>query len=369
MKNKLCIILILSMLFSVHSEENHAYKILILGDIHYDNPEFHQKEAPSKALRKERIRNYEMWEGPSCELLKSAGKRAKAESCAFAIQMGDIAQGDADTPELLGKMLEKAFRTVKSYLPAIPLLAVKGNHDIRGYRKTIQRPADNVLMGLVAKEIGAGKGSSWTFRKGKDLYIGIDGFRPEKQCIAFVKKALLDNPETRYVFLVTHLPVIPATIHSPFWNLPGNFEIADLLEKRKAVILAGHTHSLSITTRKTRNGQLVQLVSTSLGRDWLSGKKMQPSLDWTSVRDAACKSVRGKNAENNKRKLETLDSKGEYSTRIYTRISGYVILKINDERVEAEIYTGEEKPSLREILVENRTGNPQEKPDTPALHK
>lgn len=353
MKKEFCVILFLFPLFFIQSAENAPYKVMVLGDIHYDNPEFHQKEAPSKALKKERIRNYEMWKGPSFKLLESAGKHAKAESCAFAIQMGDIAQGDADTPELLGKMLEKAFRTVKSYFPDIPLLAVKGNHDIRGYQKTIQRPADNVLMGLVAKEIGAGKGSSWTFRKGKDLYIGIDGFRPEKQCIAFVKKALLDNPETRYVFLVTHLPVIPATIHSPFWNLPGNFEIADLLEKRKAVILAGHTHSFSITTRKTRNGKLVQLVSTSLGRDWLSGKTMQPSLDWTSVRDAARKSVRGKNAEKNQKKLETIDSKGEYSTRIYTRISGYVILKINDERVEAEIYTGEEKPSLRAILVEN----------------
>jgi len=354
MKKELFIILILSTLFFVQAAENHKYKVMILGDIHYDSAEFHQQEAPSKALKKERIRNYEMWKGPSVKLLESAGKRAKSESCVFAIQMGDIAQGDADTPELLGKMLEKAFRTVKSYFPNIPLLAVKGNHDIRGYRKTIQRPADNVLMGLVAKELGAGKGSSWTFRKGKDLYIGIDGFRPEKQCIAFVKKALQDNPETRYVFLVTHLPLIPATVHSPFWNLPGNFEIADLLEKRKTVILAGHTHSFSIVSRKSRNGKLVQLVSTSLGRDWLSGKPMQPSLDWTSVREAARKTVRGKNAEKNRRILETLDSKGEYSARIYTRISGYVILNIGEERVEASIYTGEGKPVLTEILAENR---------------
>ena len=354
MKKDICVILILSTLFFVQAAENHKYKVMILGDIHYDSAEFHQKEAPSKALKKERIRNYEMWKGPSVKLLESAGKRAKSESCAFAIQMGDIAQGDADTPELLGKMLEKAFRTVKSYFPDIPLLAVKGNHDIRGYQKTIPRPANNVLMGLVANESGGAKGNSWTYRKGKDLYIGVDGFRPEKQCIAFVKKALLDNPETRYVFLVTHLPVIPATVHSPFWNLPGNFEIADLLEKRKAVILAGHTHSFSIATRKSRNGKLVQLVSTSLGRDWLSGKPMQPSLDWTSVREAARKTIRGKNAEKMKQKLEMLDSKGEYSTRIYTRISGYVILNISEERVEAAIYTDEGKPALTEILAENK---------------
>ena len=327
---------------------------MVLGDIHYDNAEFHHKDAPSKALKKERIRNYEMWNGPSVKLLESAGRHAKDESCAFAIQMGDIAQGDADTPELLGKMLEKAFLTVKNFFPDIPLLAVKGNHDIRGYQKTIQRPADNVMMPLVAKEIGVAAGSNWTWCRGKDLYIGIDGFQPEKRCVAFVKKALLDHPDTRYVFLVTHLPVIPASNLAPFWNLPGNFEIADLLEKRKTVILAGHTHSFSIANRKTPNGKLVQLVSTSLGRDWLSGKKMQPSLDWTSVRDAARKSVRGKNAERNKRKLDTLESKGEYSARIYTRISGYVILKISDDRVDAEIYTGEEKPSLRETLVENK---------------
>ena len=354
MKKVLCVILIFSTLILVQAEENNAYKVMILGDIHYDSAEFHQKEAPSKALKKERIRNYERWKGPSFKILESAGRRAKDESCAFAIQMGDIAQGDADTPELLGKMLERAFLTVKSYFPDIPLLAVKGNHDIRGYQKTNQKPADNVLMGLVAKEIGTGKGTNWTWHKGKDLYIGVDGFRPEKQCIAFVKKALLDNPTTRYVFLVTHLPVIPATVHSPFWNLPGNFEIASLLEKRKAVILAGHTHSFSIATRKSRNGKLVQLVSTSLGRDWLSGKPMQPSLDWTSVREAARKTVRGKNAEKMKRKLEMLDSKGEYSARIYTRISGYVILNISEERVEAAIYTDEGKPALTEILAENK---------------
>ena len=81
---------------------------------------------------------------------------------------------------------------------------------------------------------------------------------------------------------------------------------------------------------------------------------MQPSLDWTSVREAALKTVRGKNAETFKRKIETLDSKGEYSARVYTRISGYVILKISEARVEAEIYTGAEKPSLRVILVENQ---------------
>ena len=353
MKKYFCAILIIFLLFFVHSEEKNSYKVMILGDIHYDSAEFHHKEAESKALKKERIRNFEMWKGPSFKLLESAGKRAKDESCAFAIQMGDIAQGDADTPELLGKMLEKAFGTVKNFFPDIPLLAVKGNHDIRCYQKTVQRPADHVLMPLVAKEIGVAAKSSWTWCRGKDLYIGIDGFQPEKRCVAFVKKALQDHPDTRYVFLVTHLPVIPASIYSPFWNLPGNFEIAALLEKRKTVILAGHTHSFSIVTRKSRNGKLVQLVSTSLGRDWLSGKKKQPSLDWNSVRDAAQKTVRGKKAEIMKRKIEMLDSNGEYSARIYTRISGYVVLNITDKRVEAEIYTGEEKPSLKELLVEN----------------
>ena len=61
MKKVLCVILIFSTLILVQAEENNAYKVMILGDIHYDSAEFHQKEAPSKALKKERIRNYEMW--------------------------------------------------------------------------------------------------------------------------------------------------------------------------------------------------------------------------------------------------------------------------------------------------------------------
>lgn len=354
MKRKLYVSLILSMLFFALAAEETSYKVMVLGDIHYDDPEYHQLEPTSKALGKERIRNYEMWKGPSFRILESAGQCAKDKSCSLAIQVGDIAQGDADTPELLGAMLEKAFRTVKSYFPDVPLLVFKGNHDIRGYGRTIQSPANKVLMPLVAKEIGASQGSNWTYCRGKDLYIGIDGFLPEKHCIDFVEKALQDHPDTRYVFLVTHLPVIPASKEEPFWNLPGKFAIASLLEKRKTVILAGHTHSLSLVSRKSPNGNLVQLVTTSLGRDWLSGKEMTPSYDWTAIHEAARRSVRGKKAEEMKRNLEMLESAGEYSARVYRRISGYAVLNVSDERVEAEIYTGEGKPALTEILVENK---------------
>ena len=355
MKTRLCSALIFAALFFAQAAEETSYKVMILGDIHYDDPEYHKLEPTSNALKKEHIRNREMWKGPSFRILESAGQCAKEKSCSLAIQVGDLAQGDADTPELLGAMLEKAFRTVKSYFPDIPLLVVKGNHDIRGYGRTIQSPANKVLMPLVAKEIGeGGTGSNWIYCRGKDLYIGIDGFLPEKNCVAFVEKALREHPDTRYVFLVTHLPVIPAATDAPFWNLPGNFAIADLLEKRKTVILAGHTHTFSIGYRKSQEGTIAQIVTTSLGRDWLSGMEMKPSYEWPAIREAALKTVRGKKAEEMKLKVEAMDSKGEYSMRVYRHISGYVVLNVGDERVEAEIYTGEEKPALTEILLENR---------------
>jgi len=354
MKSKLCISLAVSTLFFALAAQETSYKVMILGDIHYDDPEYHHLEPTSKALKKEQIRNYEMWKGPSFKILESAGQCAKEKACSFAIQVGDLAQGDADTPELLGSMLEKAFRTVKNYFPDIPLLVVKGNHDIRAYGRTIQSPANKVLMPLVAKEIGADTGSNWTYCKGSDLYIGIDGFLPEKKCVAFVEKALKEHPDTRYVFLVTHLPVIPAATDAPFWNLPGNFAIADLLEKRNAVILAGHTHTISIGSRKSQDGMLVQLVTASLGRDWLSGEEMKPAYEWPAIRTAALKTVRGKRAEEMKRKVEAMDSKGEYSMRVYRHISGYVVLNVSDERVVAEIYTGEETPALTETLIEKK---------------
>ena len=109
--------------------------------------------------------------------------------------------------------------------------------------------------------------------RGRDLYIAIDGFIPAKATEAFVKKTLAAHPDTRYVFFMTHLPVLPASIRAPFWLVPGYDKIAGMLETRNTLILAAHTHSPSLSTRTTARGKLTQLIVASLGNSW-KGRKI-----------------------------------------------------------------------------------------------
>ena len=109
------------------------YKVTVRGDVHRDDAEFHHAPAINQGRKKERARNFAMWKEASRKLLETAAKQTAATS-AFVVQLGDISQGDSDTPELQEALLRKAFETVKSYFPNLPLLIVKGNHDVRVFR-------------------------------------------------------------------------------------------------------------------------------------------------------------------------------------------------------------------------------------------
>lgn len=334
-----------------------SYKVLILGDVHYDAAELHADPAYSKkgVFR----RNSTMWKRATPELLTLAAERAAAEGAAFAIQLGDIVQGDGGNPEMQKKMLRAGFAAVKKYFPNLPIWVVKGNHDVRiRIGKNDNAPADEALMPLVASEFGISglKNGNHAFRRGKDLYISVDGFIPAAAVAAFVKKALEDNADARYVFLLTHLPVLPADPAIPFWLLPGHYEVAELLETRPSVVFAAHTHVPSIGTRVTVRGKVVQLVTTSMGSEW-NPKSVLPArfTSWQSVLDYG-KTLRATGMNrNNAAHWPVLASKGDYTFREFFRNSGFVILDVNDDAVTARYYiNGADAPQESIVLYSRR---------------
>ena len=332
------------------------YRVLVLGDLHFDGGEFHPS---GKGNLKERERNLRMWKELSPKLLKAARRRADSAGAGFVIQLGDITQGDCDTTELHRKMIEKAFAAVKSYFPKTPLAVIKGNHDARYFEKRSGRETANaVLMPLVAGELRmeTPPNGNYAFRHGRDLFIAVDGFIPAEECIAFVEKTLRDNSRTRYVFLLTHLPVIPATASNAFWLLPGHYRIAELLEKRRAVILAAHTHIPSFATRTSAGGKLAQLIVSSVGCSWESKIVPGSHKNWQSLLKSAEKiNITGKNAAKNRKRFQELRSKGTYTFKQLFYNSGFVVLHVNDRRVEARYYTNDSsKPASNLTLVENR---------------
>ena len=130
-----------------------AYQVTVLGDVHYDGLEFHLK--PERGARAtERKRNLAMWKKNSPDLLKTAAGQT-AKSSAFVVQLGDLTQGDCETSELHEALFKKAFGTLKDAFPDLPVLVVKGNHDVRSCGKgNNPAPAKKALLPLVAAELG-----------------------------------------------------------------------------------------------------------------------------------------------------------------------------------------------------------------------
>ena len=347
MKKLLSLFAITLFLLCAAAEE---YRVLVLGDIHYDRRELHtdKKILGSKSHR----RNLEMWKKATPELLTQAGEAAKSESVRFAIQLGDITHGYAGTEELQRQLLTEGCTAVKKYFPETPLLIVRGNHDA-GINSGADGDAvaGEVLTPTVAKAFGADKvddNGNCAIRQGDDLFIAVNGFLPAEKIIAFVKQTLEANPETRYVFFLTHLPVLPASASVPFWLLPGNYKVAELLETRQTLILAAHTHVPSMEVRVTKRGMLRQLVVSSMGNQWDPASFTPPRYtSWEEfVKIAKSRPARKRNKHNAKR-WPALEASGTYFFRELFLNSGWVMLHIDDAGYTVEYFTGRGKASYR----------------------
>ena len=350
------------------AEDKNAYRVLVLGDIHYDRTELHTD--PALTASKSHIRNITMWKAATPALLTQAGNCARSESAAFAVQLGDITHGYAGNAELQRQMLSEGVAALKSYFPQTPLLIVRGNHDVSVRKRTDDHsPANAVLIPSVPNMPGltkSEKNGNYALRYGKDLFIAVDGFLPAKKIVAFVRRTLDANPDARYIFFLTHLPVLPASSIAPFWLLPGHYEIAELLETRQALILAAHTHVPSLTTRVTERGKVVQLIVSSMGCQWEPDRIVPPSItSWEElVKIGKARPLRGWNKKNPKR-WPVLESKGEYSfTQLFLN-SGYVLLRGDDSGCTVEYYTGDRKLSYALRLPQKTKKAAGTTPDRP----
>ena len=337
-----------------------SYKVLVMGDAHFDAPEFHRIPPTTDARKNERSRNLKMWKAKSPALFAAAGKRAAAEKVAFAVQLGDLSQGDCDDEELQGAMIRKAFDTVKKKFPAdVPLLIVKGNHDIRTVKKNKNNAGANAaLLPIISRELGTPvkKNTCYSFTRGRDLYIAIDDFISAKAIEAFVKKSLDAHPKTRYVIFMSHLPLLPASVGNPFWVVPGHERIAALLETRNTLILAAHTHSPSLITRTSARGKLTQLIVSSMGHSW--GMKHAPGERewWDAYTDAVKKNLAdGKDSERDAKLWAEWESSGSFTYRHLFHNAGFVILDVGDEALTVRCFnTPSRKPGLTLKLLSGR---------------
>ena len=266
-----------------------AYKLLVLGDLHYDGLAYHVREPENEVQKKGRLRNLAMWEGSSQDMLKEAASRLD-DSCRWVIQVGDLSHGDGDDNELQTSLLHDAIAYMKRSFPGRKFLPVLGNHDLRLLDSSPRwddydengdcdqhagceyRPIRKTLIPFIKDEIGletAPPTLNYVMHQGGDLYIFVDPFYPGS-VTEFIRKALAETPDSRRVFVVSHLPLFPCEPYRPFamWILPDYAELAEMLAPRNTILISGHTHYDHFIRYRHSKGIITQLVLSSMGTNW-----------------------------------------------------------------------------------------------------
>lgn len=263
------------------------YKVLLLGDIHFDAPRYHT--SPDGKIKSRYSKPHSaMWANKQAHNFLSAAAKALDKEFPFVIQVGDFIEGYGATEAQRAEMMTDAFKTVKGFFPEHKLLAVKGNHDVRReMEKSVKGKIRKVagwdhrtyvknFLPLLAKELGRKKlDSNFILTHGKDLFIFYDGFANSARSMAFLKKALEVNATARNVFFITHLPVLACSTLDPAWLLPRYAQVAELLAQRNAIIICAHTHQKSLIKAKFGKNTLTQVVVSSISHQWNNGKPLE----------------------------------------------------------------------------------------------
>ena len=340
------------------------YKFLALGDLHYADSQFYPVRNPRK---QKLIDQYiKMWKFNSPDLLRAAQRRAAAESPAFVIQLGDLVNGVCENRAIQERMLRTGFFRVKAFFPKIPLYVITGNHDIQLRHENSTEPVDKILFPLVAKELGGKppEHGNYVFQKGPDLFIAVNSFDPAADCLGFIRKSLEDHPKTRYVFLLTHYPVIPAAINGPLNLITDYDKIAELLEKRKTLIMAAHTHVFSLISRVSKQGKLSQMVFVSLGHSWYGnsffsrffGNDLKVHSNWEEYeRKIRDRLGRKKKTSRLLAAFDDITWMGKYKASFFSGKSGFALIRVDDRKVAVEIYIDDSgKPAQTLTVLENK---------------
>ena len=261
---------------SLGGTSDDRYSVSILGDTHYDaEPEsvyhshYDESNRWAKIQHEEFRRNGEMWRVRCKDLLASSARLAHEKGADFVLQLGDLIQGDCDDVPTHKKMLDDCIKMFRKPYPAgLPFLTVMGNHDFRGKGA---RPAYLEFAELyMSREARCtAKYPVFSFRHGSDLWVFCDFETKDLDAICRCIEAV---PDVRYTFLVTHGPfTCPDSEGSFRWRLAGRKDclpvrhrLYELLSRRHAIVLSGHTHTIAYYRHENNFGGFTEFTANSV---------------------------------------------------------------------------------------------------------
>ena len=349
------------------AKEGATYSVALLGDTHFDSTDTKKYHAEyltdtSKARYelhlKEHVRNANMWADRMPRLLMASASCVRQDA-AFALQMGDLVQGDCANPAIHKRMLSDMIGVAKRAYGSLPFVTVVGNHDIRGTGAL--EAYDEMMPRVMAAELKRPvAGTTFAFRQGPDAYIMVD-FNAPRPDVALLKRLLAESADARYVFVVTHGPAIPNCAGR--WFLLGRpeydkarREIRSLMAARNAIVLAGHTHCLEYYDCTFPEGRITQLVANSV---W--GKEDAAKI---TVQDEGA-AMYGRRATKTKkqhgREVPKKEREGllrladEYRPFVkdyfFANAAGHYRLEVSDSRVAVQFFGGDATLPTRTFVL------------------
>ena len=311
-----------------------AYNLLVFSDWHYTDMKFHTPDPKRMWVMEQAQRYAGLWKDFSLKTLEAAN----AHEADFAISAGDSLEGYFKSPEAQSEALKELDALVVKYLKR-PWVLVPGNHEY-------SPPAIRDAFFKTAHEIGLMPNSrSFHFRYGKDLYIFWDNISAR---LAPVKLALMENKDVRYTFLVCHYPVLPSASGSPRWIAFGDEkrdnerkELLNLLAARNVIVLNGHIHTFGISEYQVPEGKITQVnVNSTIDNfKWKTPSKIAMDTEFPFLPKQSYRRVKDIPA------MKAFF--GEYSGKItraeFFNAVGYGVLKVDDNGVNIELYSGSDK--------------------------
>ena len=331
-----------------------SYNVTLLGDIHYDHMKYHDMSKmkhlgiPQKkyvynkdgyfswrnhsiwttvnkggSVEKNTPLNMNMWKKYMPELLDNAAAEAKKRDSVCTIQLGDLIHGDCYNLELNKQNLQNALKQLTSRFNKT--FVVSGNHDARGpgaqqaWDEVVDPYLDKCVKNLQRKK------TNYYFTIGKDLYFFYDLMNPD---VDFLEKAFKENPDSRYTFFMSHVPLLPTSKRAIRNVLSDDImRLFSLLEKRNAIVLSGHTHNVSVVKYfNPANGRKIdQFIINSTVR---YPKKQLEFKVQVSGKDADFTANAGKQKEVWYKLYD-----GKVKTLLHTAGTGFAILRVSDKGV------------------------------------
>lgn len=317
------------------------YSVLVFGDTHYDSKELRIDMKLTENKQKELKRNLKNWETNVPLVIRSAAEKCNS-TADFAVQLGDLTQGDCGARELQ----EKSFRNVLEIFQKelkIPFHSVKGNHDVRG--KGAHAAYNAVMLPYMSKvlkqPIPENKAANFAVMHKGDLYIYFDSIKIN---VNFVYEALKKYPDARYTFLLTHVPVLPG--YNSDWLVPKVKERPEFLKalaKRKVIVLCAHIHITCSIRYEIEEGDIVQFVSYSLPSDL----HREYSVIEGNIFDLPAKLDKPDKLAKIKPFFEP-----HLKDFVFHRYGGgFNVLNVSDEGVFIDLYTGEMKAPFKTVKL------------------